>query len=401
MTNKKIALVTCYFQKNYGSQLQAYATQMAFDKLGLANETIKIDGLLPEINKAKYRYFLSKIFDKNTVKDKMATVRKVIAKTQNPEYAKNLGVRYKMFEDFANTQFTLSKQYCSKAELGAEADKYAAVVVGSDQLWLPSNISADYYTLNWVPESVCKIALSTSFGISVLPKKYGEIAGKFLNRIDYVSIREVGGQKLIMQWANRDVPVVCDPTIMFTADEWVKALGADGDGKRFADGNKYIFVYFLGNNPWEREVVKRVQQETGYKIVQIAHSDEYVKSDVGFADYTPYNAGPKEFEELIRDAEYVFTDSFHCSVFSMLNGKNFFTFPRYADDGPASTNGRLYSLLSLVKQEQRMVRKNDQFYVKAKLAEKVDYAVVHSELDNLRQFTWNWLTNALKERNIV
>lgn len=401
MTNKKIALVTCYFQKNYGSQLQAYATQMAFDKLGLANETIKIDGLLPEINKAKYRYFLSKIFDKNTVKDKMATVRKVIAKKQNPEYAKNLGVRYKMFEDFANTQFSLSKQYGSKAELAAEADKYAAVVVGSDQLWLPSNISADYYTLNWVPKNVCKIALSTSFGISVLPKKYGEIAGKFLNRIDYVSIREASGQKLIKQWADRDVPVVCDPTIMFAADEWVKALGANSDGKRFADGNKYIFVYFLGNNPWERELVKKVQAETGLKIVQIAHSDEYVKSDVGFADYTPYNAGPKEFEELIRDAEYVFTDSFHCSVFSMLNGKNFFTFPRYADDGPASTNGRLYSLLSLVKQEQRMVRKNDQFDVKTKLVEKVDYAVVHSELDNLRQFTWNWLTNALKERNIL
>lgn len=399
--DKKIALVTCYFQKNYGSQLQAYATQMAFDKLGLANETIKIDGLLPEINKAKYRYFLSKIFDKNTVKDKMATVRKVIAKKQNPEYAKNLGVRYKMFEDFADTQFTLSKQYNSKAELGAEADKYAAVVVGSDQLWLPSNISADYYTLNWVPENVCKIALSTSFGISVLSKKYGEIAGKFLNRIDYVSIREVSGQKLIRQWANRDVPVVCDPTIMFTADEWIKALGANGDGKRFADGNKYIFVYFLGNNPWERELVKKVHAETGLKIVQIAHSDEYVKSDVGFADYTPYNAGPKEFDELIRDAEYVFTDSFHCSVFSMLNCKKFFTFPRYADDGPASTNGRLYSLLSLVKQEQRMVRKNDQFDVKAKLDEDVDYAVVHGELGKLRQFTWDWLNNALKERNIL
>lgn len=401
MTNKKIALVTCYFQKNYGSQLQAYATQMAFDKLGLANETIKIDGLLPEINKAKYRYFLSKIFDMNTVKDKMATVRKVIAKKQNPEYAKNLGVRYRMFEDFANTQFTLSKQYGSKAELGAEADKYAAVVVGSDQLWLPSNISADYYTLNWVPENVCKIALSTSFGISVLPKKYGEIAGKFLNRIDYVSIREVSGQKLIKQWANRDVPVVCDPTIMFTADEWVKALGADGDGKRFANGEKYLFVYFLGNNPWEREIVKRVRKETGLKIVQIAHSDEYVKSDEGFADFTPYNVGPREFVELIRDAEYVFTDSFHCSVFSMLNSKRFFTFPRYSNDGPASTNGRLYSLLSLVKQEKRMVRKSDVFNVADRLKEEVDYKVVHGELDKLRQFTWNWLEKALKERNIL
>ena len=96
MDKHRIALVTCYFQPNYGSQLQAYATQMAFDKLGLENETIKIDGLSPEIKKAKYKYFLSRIFDINTIKDKWATVRKVLAKKKNPEYAKNLSIRNKM-----------------------------------------------------------------------------------------------------------------------------------------------------------------------------------------------------------------------------------------------------------------------------------------------------------------
>ena len=399
--SNKIALVTCYFQPNYGSQLQAFATQEAFVKLGLEHETIMIDGLLPEINKAKYKYFLSKILDVNTVKDKMATVRKLLAKKRNPEYARNLEVRYGMFRDFASNMFTLSSKYDSKALLGESAHDYAAFVVGSDQLWLPSNIAADYYTLNFVPDGVCEIALATSFGISVLPEKYGRKAGEFLNRIDYVSVRETSGQKLVKQWADRDVPVVCDPTIMFDADGWKKAIGADGDGKRFANGEKYLFVYFLGNNPWEREIVKRVRKETGLKIVQIAHSDEYVKSDEGFADFTPYNVGPREFVELIRDAEYVFTDSFHCSVFSMLNSKRFFTFPRYSNDGPASTNGRLYSLLSLVKQEKRMVRKSDVFNVSDRLKEEVDYKVVHSELDKLRQFTWNWLEKALKERNIL
>lgn len=399
--DKKIALVTCYFQPNYGSQLQAFATQEAFVKLGLEHEMIMIDGLLPEINKAKYKYFLSKILDVNTVKDKMATVRKLLAKKRNPEYARNLEVRYRMFRDFASNMFTLSGRYDSKAQLGVKAHEYAAFVVGSDQLWLPSNIAADYYTLNFVPDDVCKIALATSFGISVLPEKYGRKAGEFLNRIDYVSVRETSGQKLVKQWADRDVPVVCDPTIMFDAEEWKMAIGADGDGKRFANGEKYLFVYFLGNNPWEREIVKRVRKETGLKIVHIAHSDEYVKSDEGFADFTPYNVGPREFVELIRDAEYVFTDSFHCSVFSMLNSKRFFTFPRYSNDGPASTNGRLYSLLSLVKQEKRMVRKSDVFNVADRLKEEVDYKVVHGELDKLRQFTWNWLEKALKERKIL
>ena len=401
MERKKIALVTCYFQKNYGSQLQAFATQMAFDKLKLENETVRIDGLLPEINRAKYKYFLSKVLDVATIRDKMATVRKALAKKTNKRYAKNLAMRYGMFENFANTKFHLSKVYNSKAELSAEAHRYRAFVVGSDQLWLPSNISADYYTLNFVPDNIVKIALATSFGISELPKKYGLLAGKFLQRINNVSVREVSGQKLVKQWANRDVPVVCDPTIMFTADEWIKALGSVENGKRFANGEKYLFVYFLGNNPWEREWVKKVRKETGLKIVQIAHSDEYVKSDVGFADFTPYNVGPKEFVELIHDAEYVFTDSFHCTVFSMLNSKKFFTFPRYDNDGPASTNGRLYSLLSLVHQEKRMVRKVDVKPVSTLLKDNVEMDIIQKELGILRDFTWKWLTEALRKSNIL
>ena len=390
-----IALVTCYFQPNYGSQLQAYATQMAFDKLGIENETIRIDGLLPEINKAKYKYFLSRIFDKETVKDKMATVRKVIAKKRNSEYAKNLAIRYKMFENFASTKFRLSKRYNSKQELTENTHKYSAFVVGSDQLWLPSNIAADYYTLNFVPVEIPKIALATSFGISKLPKKTAELASKFLDRLNHISVRETSGQKIAQELTKKDVAVVCDPTIMFPADDWVKALDAVENGNRFADGQKYIFVYFLGNNPWQREVVKQVQKETGLKIVQIAHSDEYVKTDVGFADFTPYNVGPKEFVELIRDAEFVFTDSFHCSVFSMLNHKKFFTFPRYSDDGTASTNGRLYSLLSLVKHESRMVRKSDA--ESFQLDTPINYEIIDSELEQLRRFTWQWLQDALKD----
>ena len=390
-----IALVTCYFQPNYGSQLQAYATQMAFDKLGIENETIRIDGLLPEINKAKYKYFLSRIFDKETVKDKMATVRKVIAKKRNSEYAKNLAIRYKMFENFASTKFRLSKRYNSKQELTENTHKYSAFVVGSDQLWLPSNIAADYYTLNFVPVEIPKIALATSFGISKLPKKTAELASKFLDRLNHISVRETSGQKIAQELTKKDVAVVCDPTIMFPADDWAKALDAVENGNRFADGQKYIFVYFLGNNPWQREVVKQVQKETGLKIVQIAHSDEYVKTDVGFADFTPYNVGPKEFVELIRDAEFVFTDSFHCSVFSMLNHKKFFTFPRYSDDGTASTNGRLYSLLSLVKHESRMVRKSDA--ESFQLDTPINYEIIDSELEQLRRFTWQWLQDALKD----
>lgn len=391
---KPIALVTCYFQPNYGSQLQAYATQLVFDKLGVKNETICIDGLQGEINKAKYKYFLSRITDINTVKDKFATVKKVVAeKISSDEHKQNMATRRGMFNTFSSTKFNVSKRYNSKAELGAQARDYSAFVVGSDQLWLPSNIAADYYTLNFVPEEVSKIALSTSFGVSALPAKQAKQAGEFLKRLDHCSVREESGKKLVKEISGRDVPVVCDPTILFTSEEWAEVVPQD----RFYN-EKYMFCYFLGNNPEQRKFVQRVKEATGYKIVQLQHCDEYIKSDVNFPDYAPYNVGPAEFVQLIRDAEYVFTDSFHASVFSLLNHKKFFTFRRYNNDGIVSTNGRLYSLLSLVEQPQRLLKGDEN--ISTVLEQQIDYSVVDKKLADLRAFTLDYIKGALAKSGI-
>ena len=173
---KKIALVTCYFQHNYGSQLQAYATQMIFDKMNVANETICIDGIKKEINKAKYKYFLSRIWDINTIKDKFATIKKLYAiRTKGENFRKNIETRKGMFTHFSNSMFHISKCFNSKKDLSEQTFTYAAFVVGSDQLWLPSNIEANYYTLNFVPKNIPKRALSTSFGVSKLPKPQAKI----------------------------------------------------------------------------------------------------------------------------------------------------------------------------------------------------------------------------------
>ena len=392
--NKKIALVTCYFQHNYGSQLQAYATQMIFDKMNVANETIKIDGLKKEINHAKYKYFLSRIWDINTVKDKFATVKKVWAlKTKGEEFRKNMATRKSMFDHFSHDMFHISKSYNSKKELGEQASDYAAFVVGSDQLWLPSNIEADYYTLNFVPTQVPKIALSTSFGISKLPNVQAKKAAQFLKRIEFCSVREDSGKKIIKDLTGRDIPVVCDPTILFTAKEWAEITKPE----RFIK-EKYVFCYFLGNNPEQREFVKRFQKETGYKIVQLQHCDEFIASDVDFPDYAPFNVGPAEFIQLIRDAEFVFTDSFHATVFSMLHQKKFFTFRRYNNDSIVSTNGRLYSLLSLVGLNHRMLRGNED--VKNYINQEIEYTNVNKTLSELRDFTKMFLENALTKSGI-
>ena len=93
---------------------------------------------------------------------------------------------------------------------------------------------------------------------------------------------------------------------LFTAEEWGEGICKE----RFIK-EKYLLCYFLGNNPIQREFVKKVKALTGYKIVQLQHCDEFIASDENFPDEAPYNVGPKEFIRLIRDAEYVFTESFH------------------------------------------------------------------------------------------
>ena len=376
---KKIALITCYFQHNYGSQLQALATQMICDCLGWPNETICIDGLKPEIQRAKYKYFLSRILDIHTIKDKMATVRKKIATMTNADYAKQLRLRDGLFDQFAKTQFRLSQQYDSKEELGHNANNYEAFIVGSDQLWLPSNISADYYTLNFIPDEVKvrKVAYATSFGISQLPKRQAKMARKFLPRFDNIMVREDSGKRIVKKLTGRDVPIVSDPTLLFSAQDWDELLPSS---RRITE--PYILCYLLGNNPAQRDWAKLLAAETGLKIVQLPNLDEYIKSDEGFADYPLYDVDALDFVALIRDARYVLTDSFHCTALSMLHKKDFFSFRRYQTDSAVSTNGRLYSLLANVGLSERMLTASEP--ISQCIQQTIDYAIVMPRIEEMR-----------------
>lgn len=388
---RKIALVTCYFQHNYGSQLQALATQMVCDKLGWPNETICIDGLKPEINRAKYRYFLSHCLDIHTIKDKMATVRKIFAKKTNADYAKNLQIRDNLFSQFAQEKFRLSQRYNSKAELGEKSVNYSAFIVGSDQLWLPSNITADYYTLNFVPNGtdIRKIAYATSFGVAQLPSKQARMAKEFLPRFDYVMVREESGKKLVKHLTGKNVPIVCDPSLLFTAKEWNSILPQN---KRIKE--PYILCYFLGNNPDHRVWAKKFAKVSHCKIVQLPNLDEYVKGDEDFADFPLYDVDPLDFVALIRDANFVLTDSFHCTALSALFEKSFFCFRRYWDDGKVSTNGRLYSLLSSLKLSDRMLSAKENVEDCLKL--QIDYPTTIQSIEQMRECSVKLLKNSIE-----
>lgn len=389
---KKTAIVSCYFQHNYGSMLQAYATQMALDKLGCENETIDIAGLNHEIKKAKIFYFAKASLTSDILISKLGMAKNVIIKKfSKNDYARLSKIRSGKFDAFSKKYFRLSSRYDSKEELGKKCNEnYSAVLVGSDQLWLPGNIAADYYTLNFVPTTVNSIAYATSFGQSSLPKDSARKATIFLKKIKHIGVREESGQKLVKELAGRNVPVVCDPTLLFTGDEWMKI-----QKKEPIIEGKYILCYFLGNNPPHREFAKKLKKETGCKIVALTHLDEFVKSDEGYADETPYNIDPADFLNLIRNAEYVCTDSFHCSVFSILYKKEFYTFRRYNRNTRQSTNSRLDTLFKITGIEGRLLTGDEE--IEDCLNIKTDFDAAHKKLAGARQQSYEYLKAALQD----
>lgn len=294
-------------------------------------------------------YFAKASLTSDILLSKLGMAKNVlIKKFSKNDYARLSCVRANKFDAFSKKYFRLSPRYNSKAELGDKCkENYSAVLVGSDQLWLPGNIAADYYTLNFVPEAVNTIAYATSFGQSSLPNDSAKKASFFLKKIKHIGVREESGQKLVKQLANRDVPVVCDPTLLFTGEEW---MGIQQQEPLLKE--KYILCYFLGNNPPHRDFASRLKKETGCKIVALTHLDEFVKSDEGYADETPYDIDPADFLNLIRNAEYVCTDSFHCSVFSILYKREFYTFRRYNRNTRQSTNSRLIHCHSVANHER-------------------------------------------------
>ena len=389
MNNKKIGMAINYDYPDYGGMLQAYASYRKIRDLGYDPEAINIKAISGDIRNKKIKYFAKNIFDISIVKEKSQIVIKKIKTKLNKNLNYNLSKRYQAFDDFYKSHFNISKEYKSWKELSECCKQYSSVVVGSDQLWLPSNIAGDYYTLTFVPDNVNKIAYATSFGVSEIPKRQKEQTRTFLSRINYLSAREESGQKIIKEYTGIDVPLVCDPALLLTSEEWDEDVSPD----RIIE-DRYIFCYFMGNNSWQRDFVKKIKNKTGYKIVALLHLDQYIKSDEKYVDSAPYNVSPGDFINLVKNAEMICTDSFHGTVFSLIYGKKFFTFLRFSDKATLSTNSRINTLLKQIEVEDRLVYKNTN--VDEMLRKEIDVETIQNRLNDFRSESLKYLKKALE-----
>lgn len=384
MAADKIGLCVCYDTKNYGSQLQVLATQKAVEELGYDYEIIRYKKklsftfLIQTLPRFFNPYFVSG-------KKKGYMKRKAIAKY--PQIKAKVDIRNKRFGDFVKKYFTkLSKPYEGYNALKEGSKNYLAVLTGSDQLWLPNNLGSHFFTQEFVADSVGKIAYATSFGVSQIPWYQKIRTAKYLKRFDFLSSRELNGSLIIKELTGIEALTVCDPTLLFSGEKWRELIP-----ERKVVDKPYIFCYFLGVNQTHREEAIKLSNEKNLPIVSVPFLDNFVESDRDFGDIQMFDMDAADFVNLIRNAEYICTDSFHGTVFSILNHKKFVTFSRFSDENKQSRNSRIVSLFSQLGLEERHCIGD----VLSVIDNEIDYISVEEKISEIRNKSMEYLTQSL------
>lgn len=269
------------------------------------------------------------------------------------------------------------------------AKRYDVAAIGSDQVWLPSSVMTDIYTLAFAADGQTKLAYAPSFGLSKIPRKYWAKYREILTSFHYLSVREESGAKIVKEITGSDCEVAVDPVYMLNRKEWLQEIPDN-----VLDEEPYIFVYLLGNNRWQREMIVKYAKCRGLKTIAIIHLDQYIKYDEYYYDVKLIDAQPCDFLNLIRHAELIFTDSFHCASFSLIENKNFYVFKRYKDHMKGSTNSRIYSLFNTlhIDKSRMLIRTSD-----VSEAEKrdLDYDRMNDMLDKMCKSSWEFIKRAL------
>lgn len=377
-----------YFHENYGGMLQAYATITMMEKRRLDYELIRYEKHYSMLEKAKQ---LPRLFNLVLLNDKKEALLKKLGQRRHPDFMEKDAIRMSAFDKFRKEKFTrLSPVFRGYANLCKGTDRYSAVVTGSDQLWSPAGLPTNFYNLMFVPDNIRKISIASSFGVKNIPWYQVSRTRHFLNRIEFVSMRENRGSEIVKELTGRDVPTILDPVLMFDEKEWLDLIPTQ---KEYI-GEPYLFAYFLGANRSHREAVTSAARELGCKVVALRHLDQYVEADEHFGDFAPYDVGPSRFLNLLRGAKYVCTDSFHGSVFSIIHHKSFVVFNRYGEKSKLSKNSRIDTLCENLGLEGR--RFGTLADIVKQLTAPIDYSRVDQKLSALKRATSDYLDAAFE-----
>jgi hypothetical protein len=363
----KISIITLQNIRNYGSVLQALATQKVFEDLGCEVEFFNyFKPSTSTISKRLRRW--TKGF---------SLIKKIIySAILIPSFVKE----ERIFKSFIAKYLKVQKQRVSVLDdfkkLPMTSDVYCT---GSDQTWNSSwndGVLPELF-LSFVPQGKRKIAYAASFGKTHLDEAEIIKTKELISSYFAVSVRESSAVNIVKK-LGKEATLVLDPTLQVSPDFWLEIFNIKICKKK----EPYVLIYQLNSNKDFDKYAKIFAKKKGLKLVRfcIRH---YQAIRCGKPMIMP---NVEDFVRLIANASYVITDSFHATAFSInLNTDMICIYPH-------EFGGRIQNILQLTGLQNRHLTNFDDFNI---ADQPVDFARTNKILEHERVKGWSFLRKAL------
>lgn len=299
----KIGILTFHYGSNYGGVLQCYALQCVLSKYGHRVEVINYK---PN-DRIKQFFIVCRSCFKRGVFDGF---RSFVLYLKYSSECRNI------FSAFSEKYLNLTKQMSDTYSLSLL--EFDAVVVGSDQVWNRSQHKSPVYFLNWVNGRKCKkYSYAACCGLNVIEDAYRKKIAEELIEFDRISVRSAETAGFVKELIGKSPTIVCDPTMLYDFNEF-----------KFPRADKYILVYILGEDVsgGNITVIDAIRSKySGLDVYALLIGDRCANL-CKWADKIFYNVSPDEWVSLFYNSSFIYTDSFHGSVFAMKFQKPFIAY---------------------------------------------------------------------------
>lgn len=358
---KKVAFITIHIGFNFGSNLQAIATSKILKKVGC--ESVCVNYIPPRTTWRRYW------------KDGFQSFRKVLS---HIVYFPFTFWEKRRFSNYLVKNCKVSKPIYNEDDFTQKCPKADVYMTGSDQVWnFFYNEGLDiHYFFDGINGK--KIAYASSLGMAELTEEEKNWMEKYTHDYSFISVREKTAVSVFEQIGRKTVHVI-DPTMMLNYKEWERYA------KPRLVKEPYLFVY-LPYNVSDVYIcyatARKIAKLYNLKVVSFSI---FWKNDKN-ADKTIRFTDPGDFLSLMIHADYVLTNSFHGTAFSINLHKKFYVFM------PSKFSTRITSILEMCGLEKRLLSKE---IVDDEITLPIDYSIVENALEREREKALDFLRNAL------
>lgn len=369
-----IGTVTLHHNANYGANLQAYALVKCLSSL--TEEEVRLVDYRNERIRNLYRVAPFDLTD-HGIRVNMRSCKRFAKMLLQPQ---GTCIRDRKFYRFRKKYIPMTSTVKNPEEIAKLQCPH--LFVGSDQIW-NDWITGDqknrvFYGNIKTPETVVA-SYAPSLGNSSFSEDEDRAVSEYINNFDFLSVREEQLIDLIHGRYRGKIDVVCDPVFLLNKKEWGEL---DSSPK---EKEPYIFVYLLERNPVLFEIARTVSEH--YKLKMIVLSDGQ-KASWQLGEYRK-NADPCDFISGIRNAEFVITNSFHGTVYSMMFHKKFITIP------DTRRGIRMIALLEKYGLQERLIKNSRDFTIDA-MEKEIDFSTVDEMIEAERIHAVEYLKKVLQ-----